>query len=1002
MRLAVLTLFTCLSQVAAGDALLGGVGAQVQTVALFGRRLPDSCLRTASPTACAPPASGAWGLRLQVEASALPGASMTGRLAHGAASAGGAAAAALAMPGVGPLQVMTSALVNVTNATGAAAWTVCAPVVSLGQLQPAPLRAGGATAFQGAAALGGMDLRNVSLRIAWLGMDPCPRGLQVGPSSSSSSSDAGSGASLGAALPCGSPVSDTWANSTYVLLSLTALGPSPGGVSSVPGRTPWLMATLNSSSAGVAAGGGWPQPGSTTDQAVTDLGADASLWSGGCNASALPPWAANLTQLVPAGQTASQLAGCLCPALAVSVLGVVELEEGAAAAAGVYGCGAPAPPGWRVLLGGNVSGQPWTAGQRRALSPSRGWAVAAGPSGHPAPCDWRTNASLGLPLSALEALPGVRVSSEGVGGRLVSWTLYSLELSTDTPVGGDTVVRVLAHPGALHLGAAGAVSVSLSPAFDLASVALGAVSAMLGAPGAQGVFNLTVHALLYVAQSNATGYPTVALGSPPAPPYWANLPASLQLAPLAWTGTPTLVTSLLPGAQAPEAVTAGNPAPAYSVFSATMVFEGLAPEGAMVQGAYLLIPYSLQLTPSGTVITDPAAPPTVAATLSFTVAPTSQASVDLPLVGSLLRVPESAAGAPLLTDVALAAEQNPAPEGSSFAWSQGLAFAVGLARAADAASWDLNPLLLALAAGSSPLAPGWSGVNASQPLPLDWCTAQSPLLMYASLGGAPASLATAPAAVALAAAPPLSPATAQGDLYTGPARAWAWGATGGVVVPLRNRLALNGLQGGFALSMCALVQAVPVAPALVDGAWPTYRTAAAAGAATLGAAAPLRLNASDGLARWLPADASPLCYPGSALGLGDPVCLAAAAASGRRRRASARMLLLSAASSEALAAITPRALLGPPPPPPPAPPPPGPPAAPASQPPPGGLSAGVTAALVVVPTVTVVGGAVTWAVVSKGGGSFFFAAGRRRFSSSSASNAKTGRRHMGRIGHLSL
>lgn len=126
-------------------------------------------------------------------------------------------------------------------------------------------------------------------------------------------------------------------------------------------------------------------------------------------------------------------------------------------------------------------------------------------------------------------------------------------------------------------------------------------------------------------------------------------------------------------------------------------------------------------------------------------------------------------------------------------------------------------------------------------------------------------------------------------------------ATGGLALPLRNRLRVNSVAGTYGVRMCAIVEVTPYTPVYLNGYYPLYPTRTAAIRVTPSTTAqpiPVDIGA---LTYYLPGAAPLRCAPVAAAISGAlpptaPACVAKAGAAGRRRMA--RRSLLQAVSAD--------------------------------------------------------------------------------------------------------
>lgn len=334
-----------------------------------------------------------------------------------------------------------------------------------------------------------------------------------------------------------------------------------------------------------------------------------------------------------------------------------------------------------------------------------------------------------------------------------------------------------------------------------------------------------------------------------------------------------------------------------------------SPTGAWVlPSTSVVVPYGL--TEGGIKVTDSRSPPTVSFGVSNAeVAALQTATVLLPLVSQIVQLAPSTLPAATLTEAVAANANNAPPLAKAFAYSEALAFLVELADPNAQLTWQVVPravVLVATALNASTGA-GWVPVNTSAPLPSGWCGLGVDAVAAIALpaGGTPASwTATLNASLSsgtlssLSALYGASPGFSLPTLQSGLANATAADAlpvadpTGGLAVPLVNRLTVNGVPGTYGLRMCALVELVPYQGVSLSGYFPLFPTAAAAARAAPGTPTVVRLGA---LSYYLPASADVLCAPASANISGalpptDANCVAAALAplppaSARRRRA---------------------------------------------------------------------------------------------------------------------
>lgn len=264
-------------------------------------------------------------------------------------------------------------------------------------------------------------------------------------------------------------------------------------------------------------------------------------------------------------------------------------------------------------------------------------------------------------------------------------------------------------------------------------------------------------------------------------------------------------------------------------YSATLRCVTSAHTNAPVN-ARVRVPYAISNS-AGELFTVTESPPYVTFSMTYSFPAATTTSLSFTFTGAAVKLPAAALRtAHTLTEAVIANENTSAP--GSFSWGDGLAFRMQLADPADRAFWYLRPLVTVLAVSGTPLpnASSSGDVSATSKLGASWCDVSGEgILDVASVLPPPL-----PALVETLVDPAVlhrlrvtaNQSAALSRLRPGAPVSVVWDSTGGLAVPLLNRL--PDPRGSVSVVMCAIVQVVPYTPLYESGYYPLYVTRDAA------------------------------------------------------------------------------------------------------------------------------------------------------------------------------
>jgi hypothetical protein len=661
------------------------------------------------------------------------------------------------------------------------------------------------------------------------------------------------------------------------------------------GRTPFTFATFVRAMANAPLPWAMPEVNPRLGAAFDAYAAtDPRLYKGMCSpaaAAVLPysagpywdgtpgyPFVSNLTQQTP---------GAIAPdATTPNLVGVTPQAAGCACAALQLAQDVATPTSG---CGDSTVGSFYTS----PAEPAGGWALRQFMNFSDAECPLRTEATLLVPSSQLDAFPGVTVT-RGAGSTKLVLELFTVEVGSTTrwspaaPRVDAFLTRVSRHALSVERLTAGALMTAQTQQSQPLLVSLASATAALNAASV----NVTVSALAYAPDASLSfaAAPTLQLpagygatceslvaaaaGAQPTHGHYACADASCA----------TVSPASIPAA---VGATSGR----WRVYALTASCAVTTPSsvgpGWSLPPAQLVLAYALTAE-GGEQLTDARSPPTVALSFSARVNELQQTSLNFTLAGAVLDLKEdSIAAAASLTEMVLANSANVVSGSTPVEYDGAVAFTAHLA-GAPPEDWQLSSMLSILVA--TPFdTPG-----------SEWCGLDVALAVLAVRGDTP------PSAWPVQAKSQISPnallllqdaydnaalsnaSVLQGDLWAdNSAPALVPDGAGGFALPLRNRLVANAVPADeFLLSMCAVTSISPTAALQLGGYYPLYTTAAAARAANSDGSSPLAVRLNGAL--YFLAGSSPtVCAPASAavpgaLPPGSPGC---GPVGSRRRRA---------------------------------------------------------------------------------------------------------------------